>query len=103
MDSVVRNRTHTDADKTDLAGKYDFTLEFTPPENGFLVGLLATLPLSTGRTAPLNKNGPDPGQLDSVSTVSLAMERQLGLKLEATKIAIDTLVIDRVEKTPTEN
>jgi uncharacterized protein (TIGR03435 family) len=31
------------------------------------------------------------------------MEKQLGLKLEAAKIAVDTLVIDHVEKTPTEN
>jgi len=31
------------------------------------------------------------------------MEKQLGLKLEATKIPVDTLVIDHVEKTPTEN
>lgn len=90
-------------DRTGLGGKYDFTLEFTPAENGFLVGILATLPLSAGQTAPLNKNGPDPGQLDSVSIVSSAMEKQLGLKLEAARIAVDTLVIDHVEKTPTEN
>ncbi len=90
-------------DRTGLSGKYDFTLEFTPPENGFLVGILATLPLSPGQTAALNRNGPDPGQLDSVPTVSSAMEKQLGLKLEGSKIAVDTLVIDHVEKTPTEN
>ena len=90
-------------DRTGLSGKYDFTLEFTPPENGFLVGILATLPLATGQTASLNRNGPDPGQLDSVSVVSSAMEKQLGLKLEATKIAVDMLVIDHAEKTPTEN
>ncbi len=90
-------------DRTGLSGKYDFTLEFTPPENGGPVGLLATLPLAPGRTAPLNGNGPNPGQLDSVSALSSAMEKQLGLKLEGTKIAIDSLVIDHAEKTPTAN
>ena len=63
----------------------------------------ATLPLSPGQTAPLNRNGPNEGQKDSVSTVSSAMEKQLGLKLEASRIAVDTLVIDRVERMPTPN
>lgn len=65
-------------DKTGLRGKYDFTLEFTPPESGFLVGILATLPLASGQTAPLSKDGPSPGQLDSVSTVSSAMKSNSG-------------------------
>jgi uncharacterized protein (TIGR03435 family) len=90
-------------DRTSLAGKYDFTLEFTPPENGFLVAIAAITTLSPGQTAPLNKNGPNPGQQDAVPIISSAMEKQLGLKLEATKIPVDTLVIDHVEKTPTEN
>jgi uncharacterized protein (TIGR03435 family) len=90
-------------DRTGLSGTYDFTFEFTPPENGYLVGILATLPLAPGQKASVNRNGPDPGQLDSVSVVSSAMEKQLGLKLEAVKLPIDTLVIDHAEKTPTEN
>jgi uncharacterized protein (TIGR03435 family) len=90
-------------DRTGLGGKYDFTLEFTPPENGFAVAIAATFPIYPGQTAPLNKNGPTPGQQDAVPIISSAMEKQLGLKLEATKIAVDTLVIDHVEKMPTEN
>jgi len=31
------------------------------------------------------------------------MERHLGLRLEASRIALDTLVIDHVERTPTPN
>jgi uncharacterized protein (TIGR03435 family) len=50
-------------DKTGLSGKYEFTLEFTPPENGNMVGIVATLPLSAGQPAPLNKSGPTDGQL----------------------------------------
>ena len=90
-------------DKTGLSGKYDFTLEFTPPEDGFLVWISLTLPLNPGQTAPLNSGGPNPGQVDSVPIVSSAMEKQLGLKLESAKIAVDTLVIDHAEKTPSEN
>ena len=65
--------------------------------------MFATLPLAPGQKAPLNRGRPDPGQSDAVAIVSSAMERQLGLKLEATKVEVDTLVIDRVEKVPTDN
>jgi len=90
-------------DRTALGGKYDFTLEFTPPENGFAVAIAATFPIYPGQPAPLNKDGPSPVQQDAVPIISSAMEKQLGLKLEPTRIPIDTLVIDHVEKTPTEN
>jgi len=91
-------------DRTGLAGKYDFTLEFAVPEteNGLIVGIQAALPLSPGQTAPLYRE-PGPAEQDGVAIVSAAMEKQLGLKLEATKITMDTLVIDQVEKTPTDN
>ncbi len=89
-------------DRTGLAGKYDFTLEFALPPEGFSVGVQAALPLSPGQTAPLYRE-PSPGEQDAVAIVSAAMEKQLGLKLEATKITMDTLVIDHVEKTPADN
>lgn len=90
-------------DKTALTGKYDFTFEFTPPQDAFIVGIGMTLPLAPGQSSPLNKEGMNPGREESVSIISSAMEKQLGLKLEPAKIPIDTLVIDRVEKTPVEN
>jgi uncharacterized protein (TIGR03435 family) len=90
-------------DQTGLTGKYDFTLEFTLPENGAMVGGRMTLPLNPGQTAPLNRNGPREAQIDAVFTISSAMERQLGLKLDASRIAVETLVIDHAERTPTPN
>lgn len=90
-------------DRTELGGKYDFTLEFALPENAFIVAVRAILPLSPGQVAPLNKDGPNPAQQDALPIISAAIEKQLGLKLEATRISVDTLVIDHVEKTPTEN
>jgi uncharacterized protein (TIGR03435 family) len=90
-------------DRTGLTGKYDFTLEFTLPENAFIVGIRASLPLAAGQTSPINPTAPNAGQEDSVPVVSSAMEKQLGLKLESAKIPVDTIVIDHVDKTPVEN
>jgi uncharacterized protein (TIGR03435 family) len=89
------------SDKTGLSGKFDFKLEFTLDE-GFLAGMKATLPVSPNFQIRDNQ-GPNPGQQDAVPVISSAMEKQLGLKLEAAKIAVDTLVIDHAERTPTEN
>jgi len=90
-------------DKTGLTAKYDFTLEFEPPQSAFFLGIAFTLPLAPGQAAEINKNPPDPSQVDGVPIISSAMEKQLGLKLEAAKIPLDTLIIDHVERAPSEN
>jgi uncharacterized protein (TIGR03435 family) len=72
-------------DETGLAGLYSFTLEWTPDE--------------TQRAAP-----PEDGQARaSGASLFAAVEEQLGLKLEGRKGAVDVLVVDHVERTPTEN
>jgi uncharacterized protein (TIGR03435 family) len=90
-------------DRTGLTGRCDFTLEIGLPGNGFPVGMYLITALNPGQPAPLNKNPPSPDQQDAVPVISAAMEKQLGLKLEPTKITIDMLVIDHLEKTPTGN
>jgi uncharacterized protein (TIGR03435 family) len=65
-------------DKTGLPGRYDFDLEFTPDETVFGGGL--------GRGS---EDSAKPG-------LFAAIQQQLGLRLEATKGAVDALVIDRV-------
>jgi uncharacterized protein (TIGR03435 family) len=90
------------AERTRLTGRYDFTLAFTSDENALQVGTLAMLPLSPGQAAPLSAL-PTDAQLRSVPIVSSAIEKQLGLKLEASKLGVDMLVIDHVERTPTAN
>jgi uncharacterized protein (TIGR03435 family) len=72
--------------KTGLTGKYDFTLKWTPD-----AGMGAPPPGDTG--APAEPAGP---------ALFTALQEQLGLKLEATKDPVDTLVIDSVEM-PSEN
>lgn len=69
-------------DRTGLAGAYDFTLRYSRDGQ----------PDAAGREAV----SADPG-------IFTALEEQLGLKLVATKAPIEFLVIDQVEKTPTEN
>jgi uncharacterized protein (TIGR03435 family) len=56
-------------DKTGLAGTYYFLFRWTPP--------------------------PQPPQ---ASSLSLALQEYLGLKLEPTKVAVETIVIDHVER-----
>jgi uncharacterized protein (TIGR03435 family) len=65
-------------DKTGLTGTYEFAFQYVP--NEFL-------------TSPNAPAGP---------TIYKAVEDQLGLKLEAVKLPIEYLTIERVEK-PSEN
>jgi uncharacterized protein (TIGR03435 family) len=65
-------------DATGLKGKYDFTLKW------------------------INNRGRPPSD-DTGPNIFEALEAQLGLKLESKKAAIDILVVDHIEKTPTEN
>jgi uncharacterized protein (TIGR03435 family) len=64
-------------DSTGLDGAFDFTLDWTP----------------------------DNVQADATPGPSIfaALQEQLGLKLEASKSRVEVLVIDRVERVPTEN
>jgi uncharacterized protein (TIGR03435 family) len=71
-------------DQTGLTGKYDYHLEFAP-EN-----------------APPNAEGAAASG-DPAPTLLMAIQDQLGLKLEAKKLPVDIVIVDRIEKTPTEN
>lgn len=75
-------------DQTGLAGRYDFTLKWTPDDSQF-GGMGAKVPPSTdgGAAAP---------------SLYTAIQEQIGLKLDATKAPADVLVIDHVEK-PSDN
>ncbi len=66
-------------DQTGLSGSYELTLDWTPDDA--------------------------PAANDSAAGPSLftALQEQLGLKLDATKGPVEILVIDRANRTPTEN
>jgi uncharacterized protein (TIGR03435 family) len=72
-------------DKTELTGKYDFKLEWTPDEGE---GRMMRAP---------GGDGPPPADTAGVS-IFTAVQDQLGLKLESTKGPVEILVIDRAEK-----
>jgi uncharacterized protein (TIGR03435 family) len=72
-------------DKTGIAGKVDFKLEWTPEPDG----------------DPL-PGGAAPSDSQQAVTFVDALRQQLGLKLESAKGPIETLVVDRVER-PSEN
>jgi len=71
-------------DRTNLRGKYDFTLQY--------------LPDSPREPGDPNEAGPDPNGLSLFG----ALEQQLRLKLESAKGGVEMVVIDHVEK-PTGN
>jgi uncharacterized protein (TIGR03435 family) len=77
-------------DRTGLAGKYDFKLEWTPDSTR--LGLAAV---------PTGSEGPMPAE-PVYPSLFAALQEQLGLRLESQKAAVEMLVIDHVDK-PSEN
>jgi uncharacterized protein (TIGR03435 family) len=83
-------------DKTDLQGKYDFSIEVTPDLKG-LPGPPPGLGLG-GPAGPPAADASVPG-----SDLATAVQQQLGLRLVKSKAQLDVVVVDKAEKVPTEN
>jgi uncharacterized protein (TIGR03435 family) len=84
-------------DMTGLTAEYDYTLNFSPEG----------LPGMRGMPMPM---GPPPGaapegghDAETGPSIFTALQEQLGLKLDSRKGPVDLIVVDSVEKTPTEN
>lgn len=88
-------------DQTDLKGKYDYTLEFAPGDRGGMRGAMAGMPMPM--PPPGGGEGGGAPDADAGPTIFSALQEQLGLRLEGKKGPVDLLVIDSIEKTPTEN
>jgi uncharacterized protein (TIGR03435 family) len=82
-------------DMTGLTGNYEFTLVFLPEFRNMPAPMMAA---TAGR-------GPAPaeGTTDDAPALLAAVPDQLGLKLDQKKAPIDLVVIDHLEKVPTEN
>jgi len=73
-------------DMTGLSGYYEFNLKWTPDD-------LAPAGADNASTAPD----------DRPPSIFTALQEQLGLRLEPRKFPIQTVVVDHVERVPTEN
>jgi uncharacterized protein (TIGR03435 family) len=92
LSSQFLGSTHLE-DQTGLTGTYDFKLEFST------AGLLGRLAV-----ADAQRKGGSPGiAVDPVPDLFTALEKQLGLKLEKSKATLDVIVIDHIDKVPTDN
>ena len=91
-------------DQTGLKGKYDLKLRYDPSSMpGGRAGLIMIKDgpgRGPGGGDPANRIAPGG---DPPPTIFNALLEQLGLKLEAKKGPVELLVIDHVEKRPTEN
>ncbi len=85
LSMLSRQLGRTVIDRTGLTGNYDFTLRWAP-DNGVTTA----------------SNGSDGAQPDTLPSIFTAVQEQLGLKLESTKVPASVLVIDHLER-PTQN
>jgi uncharacterized protein (TIGR03435 family) len=80
---------HSVQDQTGLQGVFDFTLDWEPDTDAQSSGIDGAPPPSTDvRTRP---------------SIFTAIQEQLGLKLEPRKGPVEVIVIDHIDRTPTEN
>jgi uncharacterized protein (TIGR03435 family) len=84
-------------DSTGLNGQYDFSLELTPEDR---TALLIRSAISAGVSLPPQAMK----ALDFGSNASLVNSlEKLGVTFQSTKAPLEVIVIDSIQKTPTEN
>jgi uncharacterized protein (TIGR03435 family) len=98
-------------DNTGLTAKYDFTLTFSPEGMGGPMGPMGGLGVMVGAPPP-PPGGAGAGagapatslpEAESLPDIFRAVKEQLGLALEKKKGPVELIVVDHMEKTPTEN
>jgi len=100
IDTLASQLDRPVVDMTGLTGKYDITLDFAPDPAIMQAKMAAMGAGQPPGMTPEAGASADPG---AAATVFSALPDQLGLRLEARKGPVDLLVIDSVQKTPTEN
>ena len=86
---LARNMDQPVLDKTDLRGTYGFSVEL--PLEARLIESLARSPLGAGATLEL----PNISEAKAVES--------LGLRLERRRSPVEVVVIDKIDRTPTDN
>jgi uncharacterized protein (TIGR03435 family) len=94
-------------DETGLTGEFDFTLDFARDETvrpgGAYGGFAITVPGPGGPPPPPAAPGADNSDPSAASSIFTAIQNQLGLKLEAKKGSVETIMVDKAEKVPSAN
>ena len=94
---------HPVVNQTELKGAYQVSLQLAMADAMNMAGKLG-MPVGMAGPPPGARNGlPGEGVPDPSGSSLFASVQQLGLKLENRKLPYDYLVVDHLEKTPTEN
>jgi len=80
-------------DETELKGKYDFRMTWTPSDTEPVMQKPGAMPSDPAEARAADNTGP---------SVFAAIQEQLGLKLEARRVPVEVVLVDRAEK-PSQN
>lgn len=93
-------------DETGLTARYDIKLQWTPePGEGPMLPMgkmVGHEPAGAPPPGGGDSKGPD-AAADSLPPLPIALQQQLGLRLEPKKLPLEILVVDHARKVPTEN
>jgi uncharacterized protein (TIGR03435 family) len=96
-DSLTRFLDRSVVDSTNLKGAYDLTIELTPEDR---MSMMIRAALNAGMTLPPQALA----MMDNASNGSIFEGlKKAGLTLEPQRAPLEVLVIDQIDKTPTEN
>jgi uncharacterized protein (TIGR03435 family) len=104
-DLLARQLDRPVVDETSLKGDYDFDLNWTPEAGeggGMMLGVRVPMPAGGEGGDPHGPSAND-GNTEVKPPLTVAVQQQLGLKLDPKKLPVELLVIEHMEKTPTEN
>jgi uncharacterized protein (TIGR03435 family) len=101
VDMISNQVGHPVVDKTGLTGKYDFFVEFAPALGPAGAPLL--LPRGGGPGAVGAAQPPAGGAAELGLELPQALEQQLGLRLVKGKGMLDVIVVEKINRSPTEN
>jgi uncharacterized protein (TIGR03435 family) len=88
-------------DATYLKGNYQVTLEL-PPDAMNGIASAQKLAILAG-SGSVGAGFADPNALDTSGAAVIQAVKRLGLELQSRKAPVQTIIVDRVEKTPTVN
>jgi uncharacterized protein (TIGR03435 family) len=88
-------------DATHLKGSYQVTLEL-PPDAMNGIAFVQKLAILAG-SGSVGVGFANPNALDTSDAAMIQAVKRLGLELQSRKAPVETIIVDRVEKTPTAN